>query len=71
MFFISKKKFENEMCRRLEEIRERDDTRRFNYERFDQVDRHFSELEKRVYKLEKKAGLVEEEHHCCCTPKTF
>ena len=71
MFFISKKKFENEMCRRLEEIRERDDMRRWNSERFDEMSRRCRDLEQRVYKLEKKAGLVEEEHNCCCTPKTF
>ena len=71
MFFISKRKFETEMCRRLEEIRERDDTRRWNNERFNEIDKHFSDLARRIYKLEKKAGLVEEEHHCCCSPKTF
>ena len=56
MFFVSKKKFETEMCRRLEEIREHDDTRRWNNERFNEIDKHFSDLARRVYKLEKKAG---------------
>ena len=72
MFFISKRKFENEMFRRLEEIRDRDNSRRWNSERFDQVDRHLGDLERRIYRLEKNAGLAEEEHRCCnCTPKTF
>lgn len=60
--FITKKRHEREM----REIEKRiwEDQERYRMQ--DDYCRRFNALEKRIFILEKKAGLVEETKHCPC-----
>ena len=60
---ISKRKLDEIIKAEQEKAWEQQNRYRYNEE----IDRRFRELEKKIYNLEKCAGLIEEPHcHCCC-----
>lgn len=74
MIFMSKRKFEEQVARRVTDELERRDRERYQYERYHELDQRIDKLDARVAHLEGKADsrpVMENKASACCAPRVY
>lgn len=74
MIFMSKRKFEEQVARRVTDELERRDRERYQYERYHELDQRINQIAARVAHLEGKADsrpVMENKETACCAPRGY
>lgn len=74
MIFMSKRKFEEQVARRVTDELERRDRERYQYERYHELDQRINQVSARVAHLEGKNDprpVMENKETACCAPRGY
>lgn len=74
MIFMSKRKFEEQVARRVTDELERRDRERYQYERYYELEQRIDKLAARMGHLESKFDprpVMENKESACCAPRGY